>query len=63
MSDNEEDEEGEGGMVTLQFSPTTITLLQRLADMGIFGIGIEGVCEGFVHRGLQVVTAEEGDES
>jgi hypothetical protein len=32
-------------------------LLERLAEMGIFGIGVQGVCEGFVYRGLQA-TAE-----
>jgi hypothetical protein len=49
--------EDDVGLVTLQFSPTTMRLLERLAEMGIFGIGVQGVCEGFVYRGLQA-TAE-----
>jgi hypothetical protein len=53
-----EDEPGDVGLVTLQFSPTTMRLLERLAEVGLFGIGVQGVCEGFVYRGLQATTQE-----
>jgi hypothetical protein len=51
--DDKEDAPGEVAVVTLQFSSTTMRLLERLANMGI---GVEGVCEGFVYRGLQATT-------
>lgn len=46
--------------VRLSFSTTTMKLLAQLAEMGVHGIGIGGVCEGFVYRGLQETTRKEG---
>lgn len=40
-------------VVEVAFTEATMTHLERLAEMGIFGIGIPGVVEGLVYRGLQ----------
>lgn len=39
--------------VRLTFSRKTLSLLEDLAEKGVYGIGVSGVAEGFVYRGLQ----------
>lgn len=47
-------------IVHVHLSDATIDYLERLANAGIYGIGVEGVIEGFVYRGLQSVFKTEG---
>ncbi len=52
--DRDESYKDEGNrFVNITLSPTTLHLLEDLAKTGIYGIGVEGVIEGFVYRGLQ----------
>jgi len=46
-------------IVEVIFSEATMRHLERLASFGLYGVGIEGVIEGFVYRGLQALRASE----
>lgn len=51
--------------ITVTVSTITYLILQDVAKRGVHGIGIEGVVEGFIYRGLQDLyrtTGGDGDE-